>query len=151
MGRKLTHYRDIGTDHQYQSRLVQALINKVMQDGKKTTAEKIVYDAFEIIGEQALDTFNQAIENLSPEAEVRYKKVGGSTCAVPRQPNGRRAEFLAFNWLLKAVRSGQGKPVSQLLAAEITAASKNEGKAYDEKLQLHKLAESNRAYAVLNW
>jgi len=155
MSRSLTIIRNIGSDHKYKSANVMSLINKVMKDGKKSIAEKIVYGALEIIEKthsaNPTEILETSLENLRPMAEVRYKKVGGATCAVPREPSERRKQFLAMFWLLKAANARSEKTMKEKLAEELMAASKNEGGAVQEKLQLHKLAESNRAYAVLNW
>lgn len=151
MSRSITVIKDIGRDYRYNSTNVQYLINKLMECGKKSIAAKIVYDAFDIIGDEALSTLEQALSNLSPEAEVRYKKVGGSTCPVPRQPNVRRRQFLAVKWLLEDARSGKGKPMHIKLAEALKGAANNQGKGVDAKNQLQKLADANRAYAGLNW
>lgn len=154
MSRSLTVIREIPLDCRYKSSSVTSLINKVMQDGKKSIAEKIVYGAMEILekeGQNALEIIETALENLRPNAEVRYKKVGGATCAVPREPSVRRKDFLAKSWLLKAAKARSEKTMKEKLAQELLAASKNEGGAVQEKLQLQKIAENNRAYAVLNW
>lgn len=152
MGRSIVLVRDIGVDYKFGSYIAQALINKVMLDGKKSLATKIVHDAMDMLEGDAKEKLEQAVENLKPELEVRYRKIGGSTCAVPRTPNGRKALFLALNWLVDAARKNRkSKTMSQSLADEINLSYQKSGFAIEQREQLHKLAESNRAYSGLNW
>lgn len=151
MSRKNTVIRDIGVDYKFKSTEVQSLINKIMYDGKKTLAQNIVYEAMDLIGENALETLKKALVNLSPNSEVRYKKVGGSTYAVPRRPRTSRRAFLAIKWLIEEARSTKANQISLGLNQAIVNAANNTGKGIESKLQLEKLADNSRAYSGLNW
>ncbi len=127
------------------------LINYVMCDGKKSIAEKVVYDALDIIAketkEDALVVFDRAMENASPILEVASKRVGGANYQVPREVSPARKFVLALRWMVEASRNVKGKPMAARLAAEIIAASKNEGTAIKKKQDTHRMAEANRAFA----
>lgn len=126
-------------------------INYVMQDGKKSVAERVVYDALKKIEKEtkqdAVATFEKALQNASPMLEVASKRVGGANYQVPREVRPERRFVLACRWIIGAARSGKGKPMADKLAAEIIAAAKNEGTAIKKKLDMHKMAEANRAFA----
>jgi small subunit ribosomal protein S7 len=126
-------------------------INYIMKDGKKSVAEKVVYDAFknikEITKEDPIITFQKAIENASPILEVASKRVGGANYQVPREVRPERQFILALRWIIGAARSKKGKPMAQKLADELIAASKNEGAAIKKKQDTHRMAEANRAFA----
>jgi len=126
-------------------------INYVMKDGKKSTAERVVYGALSVIEKEAkqnpVEVFEKAIQNASPMLEVASKRVGGANYQVPREVRPERRFVLACRWIIGAARSGKGKPMAEKLAAEIMAASKNEGTAIKKKLDMHKMAEANRAFA----
>ena len=128
-----------------------SFINKVMQGGRKTIAQKIVYGAFEIIKEQTkkepIEIFRLAIENASPLLEVKPKRVGGATYQVPMEVRGERKLALATKWILDAARSGKGKPMAEKLAKEIIEASNNQGNALKKKADVHRMAEANKAFA----
>ena len=125
-------------------------INSVMQRGKKTTAQRIIYNAFDIIKEQAnrepLEVFQQALRNATPMVEVRPKRVGGATYQVPQELRPVRSEALAIRWLIRGARSRKGKPMRQGLAEELMEASRGEGTAVRRKEELHRMAEANRAF-----
>lgn len=125
-------------------------INNVMQRGKKTTAQRIIYKAFDIIKEQAnrepLEVFQQALRNATPMVEVRPKRVGGATYQVPQELRPVRSEALAIRWLIRGARSRKGKPMRQGLAEELMEASRGEGTAVRRKEELHRMAEANRAF-----
>ena len=125
-------------------------INSVMQKGKKTTAQRIIYNAFDIIKEQAnrepLEVFQQALRNATPMVEVRPKRVGGATYQVPQELRPVRSEALAIRWLIRGARSRKGKPMRQGLAEELMEASRGEGTAVRRKEELHRMAEANRAF-----
>jgi len=126
-------------------------INYVMKDGKKSTAEKLVYTAFdkikEITKEEPLVVFERALENAMPLLEVASKRVGGANYQVPREVRPERRFVLALRWIIGAARAKKGKGMADKLAEEIIAASKNEGSAIKKKLDMHRMAEANRAFA----
>ncbi|MFH0890856.1 MAG: 30S ribosomal protein S7 [Candidatus Liptonbacteria bacterium] len=126
-------------------------INYVMHDGKKSVAERVVYDAFKKIEKETkqepVSIFEKALANASPVLEVASKRVGGANYQVPREVRPERRFVLACRWIIGAARSGKGKPMAEKLAAEIIAASKNEGVAIKKKLDMHRMAEANRAFA----
>lgn len=126
-------------------------INYVMKDGKKSTAERLVYTAFdkvkEITKEDPLVVFDRAMENVMPLLEVASKRVGGANYQVPREVRPERRFVLALRWIIGAARAKKGKGMADKLADEIIAASKNEGNAIKKKLDMHRMAEANRAFA----
>jgi len=126
-------------------------INYVMKDGKKSTAEKLVYAALEKIKAQTKEdpmlTFDKALENAMPLLEVASKRVGGANYQVPREVRPERRFVLALRWIIGAARSKKGKPMADKLAEELIAAAKNEGNAIKKKLDMHRMAEANRAFA----
>jgi small subunit ribosomal protein S7 len=138
----------------YQSDAISRFINTVMLDGKKDTARKVVYDALDIIkegGADPLETFETAIRNVSPLMEVRSRRVGGANYQVPREVPQQRRVSLAYRWLITAARTRKGKPMAQKLADEILLAVKNEGTAIKKKEDMHRMAESNKAFAHFAW
>lgn len=143
--------RDIEGDIKYNDINIAKFINYVMERGKKNVAESIVYDAFDIIKEKAKQDprhiFNKAIKKVSPLVEVRGKRVGGANYQVPFQVRGERRYFLACNWLIKATNDRKGKSTAEKLAAEILEASNGEGAAVKKREAVHKMAESNKAFA----
>ena len=126
-------------------------INYVMKDGKKSTAERVVYDALEKVHaatkEDPMKVFDKALENVSPLLEVASKRVGGANYQVPREVRPERQFMLAVRWIIGAARSKKGKPMADKLAEELIAASKNEGAAIKKKQDTHRMAEANRAFA----
>jgi len=147
--------REIPPDPVYNSVLVQKLINKVMLDGKKSTAEKIVYGAMEIIRDKAkqdpLTVLEKAVQNLTPLLEVRPRRVGGATYQVPIEVPPRRGLSLALRWLVRAARERKGMPMRERLAAEILDALNNTGGAIKKKEEMHRMAEANKAFAHYRW
>jgi small subunit ribosomal protein S7 len=138
------------------SKLVSKFINCIMLDGKKYAAQRIMYDALDIIGkrikdEAPLDVFIRAIENLKPQVEVRSKRVGGATYQVPMEVRPKRKQALALRWLLDVSRKKKGRPLAQRLAEEILAAYRREGAAYTIRENVHKMAEANKAFAHFAW
>jgi small subunit ribosomal protein S7 len=143
--------REIVPDLRYNSRRVTMFVNRMMRGGKKSTAETILHDAFEIIEERmkrpAIEVFEQALDNAAPRVEVRPRRVGGSTYQVPVEvPPGRRMS-LAMRWLLTAARNRGGRSISEKLAAELMDAVNNQGAAVKRKDDAHRMAEANRAFA----
>jgi small subunit ribosomal protein S7 len=142
-------------DAEYNSEAISRFINTVMLDGKKDTARKVVYDALTIIAKggevDALETFETAIRNVSPLMEVRSRRVGGANYQVPREVPQQRRVSLAYRWLINAARARKGKPMAQKLADEIMLAVNNEGSAIKKKDDMHRMAESNKAFAHFAW
>ena len=147
--------REVLQDPVYNSQLVTRFINVIMKDGKKSTAERIVYDALESIGEKTEDdpmkVFKRAIENVKPAVEVKSRRVGGSTYQVPIEVRPSRRTALAFRWLIQsALRRGE-RTMKQRLAAELSEASENRGGAIKKKEDTHRMAEANKAFAHYRW
>ncbi|HZJ41577.1 MAG TPA: 30S ribosomal protein S7 [Patescibacteria group bacterium] len=143
--------RDIEGDSKYSDINIAKFINYVMEDGKKSVAESIIYDAFEIIKEKAKQdprhVFNKAIKKVSPLVEVRGKRVGGANYQVPFQVRGERRYFLGCNWIITAARDRHGRSMAEKMAAEILDASNGEGNAYKKREAVHRMAEANKAFA----
>jgi small subunit ribosomal protein S7 len=143
--------RDIEGDVKYNDINIAKFINYVMEMGKKKVAEKIVYDAFDILKEKAKQDprhiFNKAIKKVSPLVEVRGKRVGGANYQVPFQVRGERRYFLACNWIIKAAQDRKGRSMAERLATEILDASNGEGTAVKKREAVHKMAEANKAFA----
>ncbi len=141
----------IAPDSTYNDIAVSQLINKVMKKGKKTTARKIVYGAFNIIKEKTqkepLEIFKKAIENVSPLLEVKPKRIGGATYQVPMEVRQERRLFLALKWIIDGARSSKGKSMQEKLSQEIINVSNNEGAAMKRKNDMHRMAEANKAFA----
>ena len=142
-------------DPKYKSVIIPKLINSLMYDGKKTIAEKIVYDAIEKIKSKSKDepitVFNQAISNIKPTVEVRSRRVGGATYQVPVEVKAKRAQALALRWIMDATRKRKNKTMAEKLYAEILDASQNKGSAIKKREDTHKMAESNKAFAHFRW
>jgi len=145
----------IEPDSVYNSVVVSNLINHVMIGGKKTTAKKIVYGAFDIVKEKTkkepLEVFEQALKNTSPLLEVKSKRVGGATYQVPVEVKGERKLTLALRWIIGAAKSKKGKPMAEKLAQELLEAANNTGSAVKKKIDTHRMAEANRAFAHFAW
>ncbi len=145
--------REILPDSSYDSVIVAKFINTIMDQGKKSIARKIVYSAFDIVKEQTkqepMDIFEKALEEAAPKVEVRPQRVGGATYQVPREVKDKRALSLAMRWLITSARKKKGKDMASRLAEEITQASKGEGEAVKKKINVHKMAEANKAFAYL--
>jgi small subunit ribosomal protein S7 len=127
-----------------------------MWDGKKTTAQRLFYDAMEIVskkvgGTQPIDVFHSAVENVKPHIEVRSKRVGGAAYQVPMQVNRARQQSLAIRWILGAVREKKGRPKHQALAEELVAAFNKEGSAMSKRENVHRMADANKAFAHFAW
>ncbi len=145
-----------GTDLKFGSLRVEKFINSVMWDGKKSTARKVVYDAFDIIKEKTkvenpVEVFETAVRNVGPQMEIRSRRVGGANYQVPREVRAERKQALAFRWILIAARGGKGKPMAQKLATELMAAANNEGPAIKKRDDTHRMAEANKAFAHFAW
>ncbi len=156
MRRKIKNKHTVAPEAKYQSELLARFINVIMLDGKKSVARKVVYDALDEIKkiDATLDPmviFETAITNVSPTIEVRSRRVGGANYQVPKEVRPERRRSLAFRWIVAAARNVKGKPMAQKLANELLAAAKNEGSAIKKREDVHRMAESNRAFAHLAW
>ena len=147
--------RDVLADAVYNSKLVTKLINQVMKDGKKGTAQKIVYQSFEIIkektGNDPMEIFMQAMDNIKPALEVKSRRVGGANYQVPVEVKPERAQALAFRWLINYARLRNGHSMAENLANEIIDASNGVGASVKKKDDTHKMAEANKAFAHYRW
>ena len=147
--------RTIYPDPKYQSTILSKFVNFIMYDGKKSTAEKIIYEAFEQIKkktkEDPIKIFNEAINNLRPNLEVRSRRVGGATYQVPVEVKAARSQTLALRWLLDASRKRKNKTMSDKLFNELMDAYQKKGSAIKKKEDTHRMAESNKAFAHYRW
>jgi small subunit ribosomal protein S7 len=153
--RAAAQLRPVEPDALYRSRLVQQLINKVMLDGKKSTAERIVYDALAILGEKTggnpVEALDQSIKELTPVLEVRSRRVGGATYQVPVEVHSRRARTLAVRWLVQFARQRRERTMAQRLANELLDAQSQQGGAYKRKDDIYRMAQANKAFAHYRW
>ena len=147
--------RDVLPDPLYNSKLVTKLINNVMEDGKKGVAQKIVYEAFSIVeekvGQNALEAFQAAFENVMPVLEVKARRVGGSTYQVPMEVRAERRQTLGLRWIILAARKRSERTMAERLANEIIDAKNSAGGAFKKKEETHKMAEANKAFAHYRW
>jgi small subunit ribosomal protein S7 len=147
--------RTVTPDPKYGNQLVAVFINKVMRRGKKSTAEHIVYGAFERIEEQEkkspVEVFELAVRNATPVVEVKPRRVGGATYQVPVDIRPERRLALALRWLLRSAQARRGRTMSERLAAELIEAAANQGNAIKQKADTHRMAEANRAFAHYRW
>ena len=155
MRKKRAVKRDVLPDSIYNSKIVTKLINQIMNDGKKGTAQRIVYDAFDMIsektGKDAMEVFNAAMENIKPALEVKSRRVGGANYQVPVEVKQDRALALAFRWLAQYARLRSGHSMAENLANEIIDASNGTGASVKKKDDTHKMAEANKAFAHYRW
>ena len=141
-------------DPKYQSEVISKFINSIMYDGKRSTAEKILYSALDKMkakNQDPLKIFNSAIGNVRPNLEVRSRRVGGATYQVPVEVKSKRSQALALRWLLAASRKRKNKTMAEKLFYEIMDASQNKGSAVKKREDTHKMAESNKAFAHFRW
>ena len=147
--------RDVLADPIYNSKMITKLINGIMQDGKKGTAQKILYSALDIVKEKTnkdpLEVLNQAFENIKPALEIKSRRIGGSNYSVPMEVREDRANALTLRWLIQYAKSRNGKGMAENLAAEIIDASNGVGGAVKKREDTHKMAEANKAYAHYRW
>lgn len=147
--------RDVLPDPIYGSKVVTKLTNQVMQDGKKGIAQKIVYDAFDIIkektGSEPMDVFTKALENVMPQLEVKARRVGGSTYQVPMEIRPERRQTLAIRWIVQFARKRGEKTMKERLAGELMDAYNLAGGAVKKKDEMHRMAEANKAFAHYRW
>ena len=154
--RAAANRREVQPDAVYNNRLVTQLINKVLLAGKKATAERIVYTAFEIVAEKseggdALATFKKAMDNVKPTLEVKPKRVGGATYQVPMEVNSRRSTALGIRWIVNFSRARKEKTMAERLANEILDASNGLGASVKKREDVFKMAEANRAFSHYRW
>ena len=154
--RAAANRREVQPDAVYNNRLVTQLINMVLLDGKKATAERIVYTAFEIVAEKseggdALATFKKAMDNVKPTLEVKPKRVGGATYQVPMEVNSRRSTALGIRWIVNFSRARKEKTMAERLANEILDASNGLGASVKKREDVFKMAEANRAFSHYRW
>lgn len=149
--RKRQHKKNISPDVRYKSMEVQDFINRVMKSGKKSTAARVVYDAFELIETQKkqkpMDVFMAALKNVGPNMEVRPRRVGGATYQVPMEVGSARQFALASRWIIAAARTRGGKSFAEKLAGELTEAAAGQGASVRKRDETHKMAEANRAFS----
>ena len=147
--------RDVLPDPIYNSKLVTKLVNNIMLDGKKGVAQSIVYDAFELVeqktGENPLESFQKALENIMPTLEVKARRVGGSTYQVPMEVRPERRQTLGLRWLITYSRARGERTMAERLAGEIVDAINNTGSAVKKKEDTHKMAEANKAFSHFKW
>lgn len=155
MRRKLFKKRIIEPDFKYSSPLVASFVNKIMREGEKSIAEKIVYRALERaekdLGKPALEVLDMALNNAGPQLELKSRRIGGANYQIPYEVKGERRITLGMRWIIGAARSGKGKPMETKLAEEIVNAYNNTGAAIKKKMDTHKMAEANKAFAHFAW
>src|SRR3989344_5253630 len=156
MRRKVKNRNIVKPDIQFNSEKVEKFINYCMEGGKKNTARRVVYTAFDLIKEKEkvedpMIVFDTALSNTGPTMEVRSRRVGGANYQVPREVRPERRSFLGMKWIIEAARGKKGKPMAEKLAEEIILASKNEGEAIKKRENTHKMAEANKAFAHFAW
>ena len=142
-------------DTKYKSTTIQNLINRVMERGKKTVAERLVYDAMDIVGEKTkknpMEVLDTALRNAGPNLEVKPRRVGGATLQVPVEVSNERRTALALRWIIQYSRARGGKTFAEKLASEVLDAASNQGASIKKKEETHKMAEANRAFAHYRW
>jgi small subunit ribosomal protein S7 len=153
--RRRAEKRETRPDPKYNSLLLSKFVSKIMERGKRTVAEQIVYDCFAVIekktGQPGFEVFQKAMSNVKPTLEVRPRRVGGATYQIPMEVRPERKNALAFRWILDYSRERKGMPMAEKLAEELIAASKNEGASIKKREDTHKMAEANRAFAHFRW
>ena len=155
MNKKQAIKRDVLADPIYNSKMITKLINGIMLDGKKGTAQKILYNALDIVKEKTskdpIEVLNQAFENIKPALEIKSRRIGGSSYSVPLEVREDRANALTLRWLIQYAKNRSGKGMAENLAAEIIDASNGVGGAVKKREDTHKMAEANKAYAHYRW
>lgn len=153
--RNRAEVREVALDPVYNSTVVTKVINQVMIDGKRSIAQKVVYEAMEIAGKKLnadpLDVFNKALENIKPVLEVKARRVGGSTYQVPMEIRPERRQTLAIRWLVLYARQRSERTMANKLAGELVDAYNNSGNAFKKKEDVHRMAEANKAFASYRW
>ena len=153
--RRAAEKRTILPDHKHKDVILAKFMNRIMKDGKKSTSEKIVYGAFEIVSKKTdkspIEFFHSALDNVKPNLEVRSRRVGGATYQVPVEVRPKRSQALALRWLIDATRKRKDKTMSDKLFNEIFDAYNKKGSSIKKKEDTHKMAESNKAFAHFRW
>ncbi len=153
--RRIAKERKVRGDSLYNSEVLSKLINKLMNDGKKSKAEAVCYECFDIIRKREkknpMEVFLKALENVKPVLEVRSRRVGGATYQIPTEVRPKRKEALALRWIVHFARQKKGKPMKEKLAGEIIMASRGEGLAVKKREDTRRMAEANRAFAHYRW
>jgi len=156
MGAITASRKQLKPDPRYRSLLASKFVNYLMDDGKKSVAQRVFYDALDVIKERMpdlnpIDVFTQAVENVKPSIEVRSKRVGGAAYQVPMQVNRTRQQSLAIRWIMLAIKEKKGRPTHESLAAEFMAAYNREGAAMTRRENVHRMADANKAFAHFAW
>jgi len=156
MRRRRAERREVPPDPRYSNRLIQKLINMIMQNGKKSIAEQIVYGSMDRVREavgttDVVSVFHKAVENVRPHVELKPRRVGGATYQIPIEVRHERGLSLALRWIREAARNRHGTPMANRLSEELIAAYKGEGAAVKRREETHKMAEANRAFAHYRW
>jgi len=156
MRRRKAPKREIMPDPKYDNVRLAKFINNVMQGGKKSVAERIVYGALEIVKsktniENPVELFNKALDNVAPLVEVKSRRVGGANYQVPYEVRSERKEALSMRWIIEAARNKKGKPMKEKLAQEFMDAANNSGDAMKKRENMHRMAEANKAFAHFAW
>ena len=155
MRRRRAEKREVIPDPKYKSAMVSRFINIIMKEGKKSTAEHIVYKCFEILAEKtgkpAIDVFQKALDNARPLLEIKPRRIGGATYQIPIEVRSERGISIAMRWIRNFARVKKGKPMERKLADEILDAFKGEGPAVKKREDTHKMAEANKAFAHYRW
>ncbi len=154
MRRKKQVKRELNPDSKYGNIVITKFVNYLMYDGKKSVAQKVFYGAFDVLekqGKNPSEVFDLAIKNVSPQVEVRSRRIGGANYQVPREVRGDRKLYLAIRWLIDSARKKKGKPMAEKLAEEFLMAANNEGVAIKKKTDTHRMADANKAFAHFAW
>ena len=155
MRKRRAEKRDVLPDSIYKSKVVTKLINQIMQDGKKSTAQKILYEAFDIVAEKtgrpAIEVYEEALKNVTPALEVKSRRVGGSNYQVPIEVSDDRGQALALRWLVNYAKNRSGKGMAVNLANELIDAANGTGGAVKKREDTHRMAEANKAFAHYRW
>ena len=147
--------REVLPDHKFNDLVITRFMNRIMQDGKKSVSERIVYGAFNIVFEKTkkepLEFFHSALDNVKPNLEVKSRRVGGATYQVPMEVRPRRAQTLAMKWIIDSALKRNEKTMKERIASEIIEAHNNKGNAVKKREETHKMAEANRAFSHFRW
>ena len=147
--------REVLPDHKFNDLVITRFMNRIMQDGKKSVSERIVYGAFNIVFEKTkkepLEFFHNALDNVKPNLEVKSRRVGGATYQVPMEVRPRRAQTLAMKWIIASALKRNEKTMKERIASEIIEAHNNKGNAVKKREETHKMAEANRAFSHFRW
>ena len=153
--RRAATKREVLPDHKYKDLILTKFMNRIMQDGKKSVSEQIVYGAFDIVFDKTkkkpIEFFHEALDNVKPNLEVRSRRVGGATYQVPMEVRPRRAQTLAMKWIVDSALKRNEKTMKEKIASEIMDAHNNKGNAVKKREETHKMAEANRAFSHFRW